>query len=102
MILLNELRKLDTDIVTLDEAIALSAFTKQLRASYGEHNAEVPDWLNDAEKKLVRHINNQLADSRAERLSKLRAQRERTLSPAERREKLEAEIAQLEGQPRTN
>lgn len=94
--MLAELKNLDVDRISLEEAVALSAFGKLLRSEFEVNQSEIPEWLSSRIKELSREIHARQADALEKRLRELKLRRE-SLKPAEkRRQETDDEIAALE------
>lgn len=96
--MLNDLKKFDPDRAQMDELVALSAFAKSLRAEYTALNQEIPEWLDDKTRVLLREILSRGRDALEKRLKDARAQAAQLMTPAEKRAQLSKEIAELEKQ----
>ncbi len=95
---LDALKNFNATTLQLDEALALHAQAKQLRAEHEAFAVSVPDWLTDAIRTLNNYIVSQRRDALELRLARLKEEEERLLTPTERREKVKAEREQLEKQ----
>lgn len=82
----------------LDEAVALSAFGRSLKAEYEAQAIETPEWLDNRLRELRREIKVRTQDVLDKRLREAKARLETLKTPTERREALEAEIKRLEAQ----
>jgi hypothetical protein len=98
MDLLHALRSFDVDRISLDEAVALGMFAKQLRSEYESRQLDAPEWLTDKIRSLDRWISAHRRDALEARAKEVRAAIAAALTPAERREKLVAELASLDDQ----
>lgn len=92
----DQLKNLDIDRMDLDEAVALLAFGKAVRAEYDSVQVEVPEWVDARIRELKREIHARQADSRDKRLRELKARREALKPAEERRSEIDAEIKRLE------
>ena len=96
--MLDRLRSFDIDRMDLEEAIALSAFGRAMRAEYEALQADAPEWLDNRLRELRREIRTRQQDSLEKRIREAKA-RLQALKPAEqRRAELAAEIEKLEAQ----
>lgn len=96
--MLDRLRSFDIDRMDLEEAIALSAFGRAMRAEYEVLQADAPEWLDNRLRELRREIRTRQQDSLEKRIREAKA-RLQALKPAEqRRAELAAEIEKLEAQ----
>lgn len=94
--MLERLKTLQLDRMDLDDALALSAFARALKAEYEHCGAEAPAWLDDRTRELRSEIRDRLRDSVAKRLSEARSRLESLATPDEKRAKLREEIEKLE------
>ncbi len=94
--MLTELKTLELNRMDLDEAIALSAFARLLKAEYEHVDAEAPIWLDDRIRDIRNEVRDRLRDSVQKRLRELYSRRESLLTADEKRKKLDVEIAKLE------
>ena len=96
--MVEQLRNVDIDRAPVADVMALSAFAKSLRAEYEARQWEVPAWIDDKIRLIGRYIEMQRRDSLELRLAQAKASAATMLTTAERREKVQAEIAALEQQ----
>jgi len=94
--MLEQLRNCLADRLDLQQAVALSAFARTLRAEFEAHQIEEPDWLGEKIKMLHREIRAMNADAVAARLRSARARLEALRTPDEKRAQLQKEISELE------
>jgi hypothetical protein len=96
--MVEQLRNVDVDRTQAEDAIALLAFGKLLRAEFERVNYTAPSWLDDKIRLLTRYIEMNRRDTLELRLKQAKAAASQLLTPTERRSKVEAEIAELEKQ----
>lgn len=96
--MLEQLKRLDIDRISLEEMLALAAFAKSLHAEYDLRNIPSPEWLDDKIRLLNREIGARSRDALEMRLREVRAQQTQLLTPAEKRAKLAEEEARLQAQ----
>lgn len=94
--LLDRLKQLDVDKLSLDDAVELAVDAKALRAEYERRTLPVPEVLDDSLRSLDRDIEARRRDALELRLKEVRRQRAATMSAEEKRQKLAAEEADLE------
>ena len=95
--MLEQLKRLDVNRLQLDEALAYAAFAKGLRQEYDTRNIPAPEWLDDAIRALNKDVEGRRRDALEMRLKEIRAQKTQLMTPAEKREALAAEEAELVG-----
>src|SRR3954470_2951516 len=95
MEILHALRTFDVDRISQDDAVALGMFAKQLRSEYELRQIDAPEWLTDKIRSLDRWIAAHRRDNLELRAKEVRAAIAAAMTPAERREKLAAELASL-------
>jgi NADH/NAD ratio-sensing transcriptional regulator Rex len=96
--MLEQLKRLDIDRIQLDEALALTAFAKTLRAEYEQRNIEIPEWLDNRTRALNREIEIRRLDTLEQRLKTAKAQQAALKTPDEKRQRLTTEIQKLEAE----
>lgn len=94
--MLDQLKNLNIPSIDLDEAVALSAFGRMLKAEYETLGAETPEWLDNRLRELRREVKVRQQDSIEKRLREARARMETLKTPTERRDDLAKEIERLE------
>ncbi len=94
--MLEQLQNLQLERLGLDEAIALSAFARILKAEYEHANAEAPQWLDDRTREIRTEIRDRMRDSVAKRLKEAKARLESLATPEEKRAALRKQIEELE------
>jgi len=95
MFILNTIQNYDTMRVTLDELVELSALAKVIAAEYIANNADVPEPLYIAQKRLAADIKQRTRDLLEKRLSEVRSRRAALATPDEKRAKLAEEEEKL-------
>jgi hypothetical protein len=94
--MLEELRRLDTDRIDLEQAVALSCFGRQVQAEFTTLNIEEPEWIGTRLRELRREIRTRQQDAIDKRLREAKLRLSSLASPDEKRAKLQAEIEKLE------
>lgn len=95
--MLEQLKNLDVDRISLENAVALAAFGRALRDEYDHRGiTDVPDWLTANLKKLGQEIQMRTADSIEKRLTEAKSRLDALIPASERRQQLKEEIAALE------
>ncbi len=94
--LLNELKRVEDERLDLDEVLLLKGTALLLRGQYEAIVEEIPQWLNVRITGLTREINVRRADRVEKELREARLEYERLATPAEKRERLQKRIEQLE------
>lgn len=94
--MLERLKNVNLDGMDIDEAVALSAFARGLKAEYDTLSLETPEWLDTRIRELRREIKRRSQDAIARRLAEAKARREALKPATEKREELDKEIAMLE------
>jgi len=93
--MLNELRNLNTDRMDLDQAIALSAYGRQLESEFASLESPTPEWLTSNLKQLRREIADRMRDELTRRLTEAKSRREALTPAEEKRAALDKEIEAL-------
>lgn len=94
--MLDSLRRVNTETIDPEEIVALLAFAKGYKAEFDANAMPTPEWVDDKIRALKRELETRNADQKQRRLRELKSQRESLLSAAEKRQKLDEEIAKLE------
>jgi hypothetical protein len=94
--MLEQLKHLDLDRISLEEAVELAVYAKLLHAEFEAQQVDVPAWLDDRSRELKREIRVRQQDAVEKRIRELKARREALLPAEEKRTKIEQEIATLE------
>jgi hypothetical protein len=94
--MLSELKRVNLDGAELEQLMALSSFARNLKAEYAHRNVPTPSWLDDKDRELTREITRRNSDELQRRLNEIKAQQAALMTPAEKREKLAREQAELE------
>jgi hypothetical protein len=92
------LRKAEPNGLLLDDLVALSRASKDLRAEYEALTLEVPQWLDDAQRRISREIEVRRRDYLEKRLREARRTYDSLAGPEEKRAKAADEIKALESQ----
>lgn len=100
MQVLEQLRTVNTDRMSIDDAIAMLAFGKLVQETYESKGLDAPEFVEGAIEKLDAEIDRKRRDYLEMKLKQAKADRETLLTAAERRSKKDAEIARLEKQIR--
>ena len=93
--MLEELKNLNLERMDLDEAIALSAFARILKAEYEHANAEAPAWLDDRTREIRMEIRDRMRDSVAKQIKETEARLESLATPEEKRQNLRIRLEAL-------
>lgn len=96
--MLEQLKRFNADNGNLEELIAWSAYAKLIKTEFEAKGVETPEWLNDTINRLTREIGVRRADTLEKRLKELQNQKRGLETTAEKRARLEQEIANLTGQ----
>lgn len=80
----------------VDELIELSAMARMYRAEYDLVGAEAPEWLDTAQRAILKEIKSRLGESLENRLREAKARRTALLTVDEKRNALDREIEALE------
>ncbi len=94
--MLDELKRFDKDRISIEEAVALSAYARVYRNEAEVLGLETPDWFDQRVKELHREIEARKADQLDARLTKLKSRRAALLTPDEKRADIDKQIAELE------
>lgn len=94
--MLDRLKTLNIDAMSLEEAIELSAFARSLQSEFAQQQVTVPEWLDSRMKELSREIKTRNADALEKRLRELKGKREGLEDANTRRQRIDEEIAILE------
>lgn len=94
--MLNEFKNFNAEAADLDELIALAAFGRSQRSEYEAQRVPEPEYVSLQLNTLRREIESRLSDRREARKREIKAQLEGLQTQAERRAKLEKELAELE------
>ncbi len=95
--MINELKRFNADTTQLEDTIVLSAVGKLVRAEYEARNVEVPAWLDDVNRRLTRAIDTQTREAKELRRKELLATKSGLETREEKRLRVEAELAALDG-----
>jgi hypothetical protein len=96
--MVEQLRNVDIDRAQIDDVLGLLAFAKLLRTEHEQRMGVVPEWIDDKVRVMSRYVEMHRRDALELRLKQAKAQAATLLTTAERREKVEAEIAALEAE----
>ncbi len=103
MSLIEELKNINTERLTLDQLIALSSGSRTLAAEYSAQTLAEPEWLSDAKRTLATEIKRQVNDKLSMELREIEQAEAQLLTAAERRQNLAARKAEIQakiaGQP---
>lgn len=94
--MLERLKNLNIDGMDIDEAVALSAFARGMKAEYDTLALETPEWLDTRIREVRREIKSRTQDLLERRLREAKARREALKPATERRQEVDDEIARLE------
>ena len=94
--MLNEFKNFNADGAELDELIALAAFGRSQRAESPAQRVPEPEYVATHLNTLRREIESRMSDRREARKREIKAQLDSLQTQAERRAKLEKELAELE------
>lgn len=94
--IMNTLKNLDVNRMSLEDAVGLSAYGKSLLHEYAEYEVEAPEWLILRTREIQRLIGSMTRDAKEKRLRELKARRESLDDAATRKRKTDAEIKKLE------
>lgn len=93
---LNKLKTFSADSLSLDELLSLRATARLLRGEYELQVIPLPEWLEDAERRLNRELYLRRQDELEKRLREARNARAAIATPDEKRGRLDEQIASLE------
>ena len=93
---LGTFKSYNTARADLDELVAMAAFGRTLRAEYGAHQIEEPEFVGAKLKSLRAEIADRNADKIAARKSEIKARLDSLKSPREKAIELRKELADLE------
>jgi chromosome segregation ATPase len=97
-LVIDELRRFDTEGTALEDLVALSSLGRVVQTEFQSLNVEEPEWLNPKLREIRREIQTRQAD-RIEKLIREKKSRLEALLPAEeKRQALQSEIEKLEKQ----
>lgn len=94
--MLSEFKNFNADGSELDELIALAAFGRSQRGEYEAQRVPEPEYVATQLNTLRREIETRMSDRREARKREIKAQLDSLQTQAERRSKLEKELAELE------
>lgn len=94
--ILDRLKAVDANRLSLDDIVELSAETRALAAEYDRLGVEVPEIVTSKLKSFSREINSRQAEALEKALREKKARLNALKTPEQRRKELEAEIAELE------
>ncbi len=80
----------------VDELIAVEADLKTLAQTYAGRNLEIPEWVNEKLGAIDIEIKTLVRAERQAKIKKMKAQRSALMTPDEKRQRLDAEIAEEE------
>lgn len=98
MNIVNELRRLDIDVIDIDNEIGYLAFANMLQTQYGALSAEQPEWLPLKIKQLERDIKSKRQAIIEKRLRDLENRKMAMLPKEQKLANMDAEIALLKKQ----
>lgn len=96
MQIIAQLKTFNADTTPLEDLVTLSFVARGLRAEYDARGVAVPEWLDDAIRRVTNAISNQTRDAKVARLRELAAAEDKLIPASERREKIAAERQALE------
>ena len=96
--LIGALKGFDADRMSVDDMVVLSVNAEALAAGFTAKSLPVPLYVSDAIRKLDREIKERGRDAREKRLREKMAERDGMLTAAEKRERLDAEVAALKAE----
>lgn len=98
MQLLDQLRRVEVEGLTLDQAVELAAIGRLVSTEFTLNALPIPDWLKDVNATLSGNIASRQRDARLKRLREIQAERVSLLSRDEKRAALANEEEQLQRQ----
>lgn len=93
--LTENLRRLETDGMTLEQLVEASYVATGLSDTYARHDVPAPEWLVDVQSKLDADIQSRQRDAQLKRLREIELAEQGLLSAREKREKLGLEAAAI-------
>lgn len=93
---IDQLKTFSADRLSLDELLMLRASARLLRGEYDTQVIPVPEWLDDAERRLARELFLRRQDELEKQLREARNARAAVATPDEKRNRLDETIARLE------
>lgn len=93
---IQNLKSFSADRLSLDELLILRATARNLRSEYDTQVIPVPEWLEDAERRLTRELYLRRQDELEKMLREARQSRAAIATPDEKRGRLDNEISRLE------
>lgn len=90
------LKNFSADSLSVDELMMLRATARLLRSEYGQQVIPVPEWLEDAERRLNRELYLRRQDELEKELKEARQARAAIATPDEKRNRLDQKIQELE------
>ena len=94
--MLSEFKSFNKDRLDLDDMVGLAAYGRLLRAEYEAQKVDEPEFVDTQLKTLRREIQSKMDDKREARRRQIKSQLQSLKTPAERREELQKELAELE------
>lgn len=94
--MLHEFQSFKKEGLDMSQLVALSAFGRSLRAEYESFQIEEPEWLGVQLNTLRREVHSRNADSIEARRREIRSRLDSLKTPAEKREELQKELAELD------
>lgn len=92
----DRLRNFNINAIEIDEAIAMLAFAKTIRAEYDNLQVDVPIWLDERVREIKHEIRARHQDIIDKRLREVNAKLDSLKTPEEKRTDLRAEKDRLE------
>jgi hypothetical protein len=88
-------RSIQTERLTTDELVALSANLRATEAEYPLFGLPVPEWVGDSRREVTRELKTRVEDAKRRRAKEIEASLEAVKTRVERKAALEAELAAL-------
>jgi phage host-nuclease inhibitor protein Gam len=98
MNIIDELKNLDTDRLSMDDLVGISARARAARTEYELYQLEVPELIDSKLRTLGREINTRKAEKLEKDLHDKKARLEAFKTPQERKAELKKDIKALEDQ----
>lgn len=97
--MLEQFRVFNVDRMDLEELVALAAYGRTLRNEFEAQKVEEPAFIDINLKALRREIQMKVADKNASRRQQIKTKLDSLKTPAEKKEELLAELAELDAVP---
>jgi hypothetical protein len=96
MQLIAQLKSLDTDRLTLDEAMVLLTQCRALKATWSQEDIEIPDWLSNASTRLEAEARDRARGELLRKKREIELKRDRLKTRDEQRQEADLELAAIE------